>query len=185
MRWFLLQKKWRFILILAVAIGALPFLLPRDIVFHSKKSVGIDKTINHRIDLWKEAINIIKAKPLFGCGLNTYVLNIEKYNPGNRGEVKDYYAHNGYLQHAAETGVFGLMTLLSLLGRYTKLLFQCGYKNAPSRNFFSIMLFLSVFSFLFYMFFDTIFHNLQPFLLFWLMLGWSTVRFEREGQINE
>ncbi len=168
------QRKWRLIFFLGAGVIAMPLLLPRDILLHTPQSGGIDKTIGHRVILWQQAVNILKAKPLTGCGLNTYVQNIQKYNFESDREVQKYYAHNGYLQHAAETGILGISVFLLFLGRYLTVAFRSLFRKNQSNPFgISNMLILSVCGFLFYMLFDTIFHNLQPFTLFWLLMGWS------------
>lgn len=166
-------KRWSLILGLLVLTVPVLSLLPKGLIFHSQQEEGVDKTTHHRIMLWKEALNIIKAKPIFGCGLNTYVENIEKYNPESDHEVKNYYAHNGYLQHAAETGLFGLVTFFFFLTHYFELIFK---KIGKGTFDLTRMILLSLSGFLFYMLFDTIFHNLQPFVMFWILLGWGFTR---------
>lgn len=169
------KKKWAPILFVML-VGASLLFIPKDLIFHNRTKTGIDTTVNHRFVLWNQAINILKANPAFGCGLNTYVKNIEKYNSTDNCkvncEVRNYYAHNGYLQHAAETGIFGLMAILLLFWRF----FLLTVPNCFSRNresFRQLMIMLSISGFLFYMIFDTIFHNLQPFVALWIFLGWG------------
>ncbi len=181
--YLVITKRWVMITVLAVATAAFLFLLPRDIVLHSPKEVGIDKTIHHRIILSNEALTIWRANPLFGCGLNTYVQNVEKYNLPNSHEVRNYYAHNGYLQYGAETGIVGFLALVFFLFRYGMVaIYKCITERA-ARFSLNHALLVSNGSFLFYMFFDTIFHNLQPFLLFWFLLGWhaSVLRYSHEN----
>ena len=173
----ILTRRWKYIAALSLLVGVSFLIMPKHILFHHQKAGGFDKTINQRVELWHQAINIIRAHPIIGCGLNTYVQNIQKYNPGVNGEVSNYYAHNGYLQHTAETGMVGLFALLALLFRYYQLVFS---KFKDFRKLISgQMIILSVSGFLFYVFFDTIFHNLQPFLLFWLLFGWSVSNLDR------
>ena len=168
--YLLTRKKVKMILLVLIIFGFFILLLPKDLIFHSREASGIDKTTNHRIHLWTEALNIIKARPVFGSGLNAYVKNIEKYNPPHEGEVRNYYAHNGYLQHTAETGLVGLVALIGLI--FQSLRVALRKTTIWSIPFDKMMLLISISGFLFYMFFDTIFHNMQPFILFWLLLGW-------------
>jgi len=170
------QRRWWALICLLITLVATPFLLPQRLVFHAKKSVGFDKTIGHRFYLWNQAIRIIRARPLTGCGLNTYVQNIERYNPPDDHEVRNYYAHNGYLQHAAETGIPGIILLLVLFFQFFRLTFSNWWIHRL--NLFEVKsgIILSVSGFLFYMLFDTIFHNLEPFIFLWLLMGWGIAK---------
>jgi len=170
------------ILVIGITVLALSslFVLPENLLFHAKKSVGVDRTITHRFLLWQQSVNMIKARPIMGVGLNAYVLNIAKYNPDFEDrDVKNYYAHNGYLQHAAETGLVGFLAFISLLFRYLYLTAWPLFARAGPVFRIGPMLVLGVFGFLFMTLFDTIFHNLQPFLLFWFWMGWSLARRDR------
>jgi len=165
------RKKWM-LAVLAFSVVAALFALPKDLVFHHRTETGIDKTTDHRFILWGQALNILKANPVAGCGLNTYVKNIKKYNEKDYYDASNYYAHNGYLQHAAETGILGLAALLMFLVRYFMITIPSCFSRKPD-SFRQTMILLSISGFLFYMFFDTIFHNLQPFLMLWIFLGWG------------
>jgi putative inorganic carbon (HCO3(-)) transporter len=60
-----------------------------------------------RITYWHDAWRIIGDNPVLGTGLNTYTKVIKQYV-----EVNQNYAHNCYLQVAAELGVVGLAVIL-------------------------------------------------------------------------
>lgn len=65
-----------------------------------------------RIKNWKEAVEIIKDHPLIGVGLGSYAATIEP----TVGERSSIYAHNIFLDIAAETGILnGLIFLLLFL----------------------------------------------------------------------
>jgi len=64
-----------------------------------------------RLAFWKKAISIIRSSPVYGTGLNTYG-RIIKRDPDPK---TWWYAHNGYLQMAAETGLLGLTCFLWML----------------------------------------------------------------------
>jgi hypothetical protein len=56
---------------------------------------------------WKSAISIIQDHPWTGTGLNTYSKVIRSYS-----EYYRFYAHNCYLQTAAEIGILGMLVLI-------------------------------------------------------------------------
>jgi putative inorganic carbon (HCO3(-)) transporter len=72
-----------------------------------------------RIAAYCNSLNMIKAHPLIGVGANTYMKNYKQYkeHPEYRNIVTtDYmYAHNNFLQMAAEIGLIGLVIFFWLL----------------------------------------------------------------------
>lgn len=66
-----------------------------------------------RVVMWQVAWRMIQAKPVMGVGLNTFMFNYASY----AGNPNDWpaYAHNCFLQVAAETGVFGLLAFCAFL----------------------------------------------------------------------
>jgi O-antigen ligase len=76
--------------------------------------------IGARLDMFKAAGILIKQKPFFGHGLNSYspkATEIRNRTPGMSGEVGRWAnPHNEILQVMVEKGVIGLITLLLLFG---------------------------------------------------------------------
>lgn len=73
--------------------------------------------------VWKGAIQIWKAYPLFGSGVETYAFAYYKYRPieHNLTSEWDYLynkAHNEFLNYLATTGAYGLGTYLLFLGAF-------------------------------------------------------------------
>ena len=115
-------------LILLLAI--IPIVLPQSIKDWKKTKVSfwefLIDTQEHkgdqrgsRIGDWRNALNMIRHNPLTGVGVNTYVLNFEKYKvkDGSRYESDTQYSHNIYLHMVAEIGPFGLLAFFWLLVR--------------------------------------------------------------------
>ena len=66
-----------------------------------------------RLVMWNTAWRMILDRPLFGHGLNTFMANYLAYVAGPTNGPA--YAHNCFLQIAAETGIVGLLTFLWFL----------------------------------------------------------------------
>lgn len=63
---------------------------------------------------WQAAMNMIKAHPFLGVGINTFTLNYDKYRISTD-PISGWYAHNAYLNLAAEIGLFGLALFLWMM----------------------------------------------------------------------
>ena len=79
----------------------------------------------------------------------------------------------------AETGALGLLAFAALIIKFFYIAFRRKVIKTEPIDDLTTALVLSVSGFLFLTFFDTIFHNLQPFLLFWLMMGWALAHREK------
>ena len=80
--------------------------------------LGAPTGLQDRLWMWGAGWKMLIAHPWLGVGLNTFMANYLAYWVG--GEKMPRYTHNCYLQHAAETGIFGLAALLSLLVLMTR-----------------------------------------------------------------
>lgn len=70
--------------------------------------------------VWKGGLNILKHYPLFGSGVETYAFSYYQFRPlehNNTSEWDFLYnrAHNEYVNFAATTGIFGLLSYLSVI----------------------------------------------------------------------
>jgi putative inorganic carbon (HCO3(-)) transporter len=71
--------------------------------------------------VWKGAFQIWKAYPVFGTGVETFAFSYYGFRPKEHNLVSEWdfiynKAHNEYLNIAANTGTFGLLTYIVLLG---------------------------------------------------------------------
>lgn len=69
-----------------------------------------------RVSLAKMAEQMIKAKPLFGVGVNNYGINLPNYAGPQFDGAWMYTVHDRYLLVWAEAGVFALLAYLTFLG---------------------------------------------------------------------
>lgn len=164
------------ILILALFLTSLWFFLPKGKKADLKIRFDFfDPGGRDRIELNKISLRMLEVAPIFGLGLGTYMYNFDRFNL----DKKSYpwgasYAHNCYLQIAAETGLFGFLSFLFLLGA----LFYTSTKQinkAPmsrERNL-NLSLLAALFAYLIHSAFDTNLYNLDIGILFWYLLGLS------------
>ena len=163
-----------FLLILGILM---PHLIetPNDILGRLKSIfVFSDPSSLDRKAIWQVAIRMIKDRPIFGHGLSTFMGNFAKYG-------KDYYylkqgiipyAHNCYLQIAAETGIVGLVSFLTLIGTFFIHTIMSLAKIKD--KFYHVALAgisAGIIATLVHSAVDTNLYSLQLSVLFWIMLG--------------
>lgn len=68
-----------------------------------------------RLDLWRSALSIFAAHPVFGAGPGTWVQLKVAANPVGVPNLSLPHAHDTYVQAAAELGIVGLVALLVLV----------------------------------------------------------------------
>ncbi len=165
----LLRNKWVFIILLLMAVSA-PVILPRYSIIHEDIEKK-EQSLRERYQLWRRAVQVIEKRPLFGCGINTYVQNYPKYDEKKHWRVPGYYAHNGYLQLAAETGLISLVLFLWILLMALKSGYK-KYRTAPDNEKIFIAALLSAFAaLLIQAISDTTLHNVQSGVIIWFYIG--------------
>jgi O-antigen ligase len=95
------------IIALAIAIFISPVWIKDRI--YSFFTLTDTSTLDRRI-MWHTAVRMIEAKPLLGHGLGTFMANYSHFMPADYTEI--VYAHNCFLQIAAEIGIIGLIIFL-------------------------------------------------------------------------
>jgi putative inorganic carbon (HCO3(-)) transporter len=73
----------------------------------------ISANIDRRV-IWQTAWRMFRCNPLLGIGLGTFMFNFKKFEITPYGQFIPY-AHNCYLQMAAEIGLIGLIAFLLIL----------------------------------------------------------------------
>jgi O-antigen ligase len=98
-------------------IVAAPFLAPRW-AWHLDRLRGFAATDGpfSRLALWRVVPRIVADHPWLGTGLATFQFAYERYRQQADAAPYAPFAHNLFLNFAAETGVLGLVALVLLLG---------------------------------------------------------------------
>ena len=89
------------------------FVPATRILFQRFFSMIGDTTYNGRTAFWGTAFSMINQKPLLGWGMGSFVEYNKLYGTGIR-----QYAHNMYIEFAAEMGIIGLLLMLALFALY-------------------------------------------------------------------
>ena len=165
-----LSKKKIWLIGLLVLLVALPFLLRMEMADYI---FGI-KSIKDRIFMWDTSWRIFREHPIIGNGLNTFFVKFREYRTDEFRGQKGSYAHNCYLQMAADIGVVGLAAFLWLLLAYFISMIKAlrkvedGFQNSLAWG-----ISIGVFAFLVHSFFDTNLYSLNLATLFWFAIGLS------------
>jgi O-antigen ligase len=118
------SRRWLPIAALATLTLAAVVLLPSDALVQRFADLASTGAISSdmRVGMWRDTLGLIKAFPLFGCGLGAYESTFPRYQTVAPMFTIDF-AHNDYLQYLAELGVLGFLTgLLLVLRLFTQTL---------------------------------------------------------------
>ncbi len=160
----------------ALGIGVLLFIAllavtPRGMIIHLDAE-SKEQSIVERVELWKRAFDVIRARPWFGTGINTYSVAHEKYDTNKNWRVRGYYAHNGYLQLAAEIGIPGIcFFFLFLLSFFLVSLRRINRICDPPARLSLNGALTGLLAFLLYGLFDTNLQSPQSLMSFWFLAG--------------
>ncbi len=162
-------KKAFYGIIIALAIAM--FISPgwiKDRIY-SFFTLTDNSTLDRRI-MWHTAVRMIEAKPLLGHGLGTFMANYSHFMPADYTEI--VYAHNCFLQTAAEIGIIGLIIFLwFILDFFIKSFMKLNcIDEGLTKNIF-VGLLGGILAFLVHSFFDTNMYSLTLMSLFWFLMG--------------
>ncbi len=116
----------------AVIVGIIAFtsLMNLSALAGIKQEVLLqDRSGQIRVSMWKEAVEVIKERPLLGAGLASYSERVDQYHTTVNGEGIEifHHPHNIFLTMWVNLGLLGLLGfVLILIGFYLK-----GFKHAP------------------------------------------------------
>jgi|GEM_PF-2004272 len=131
----------------AVLVVGLLLLRLNDIHFkfftHSTCLSCKSLSLQSRFYYWQQAIDGFKLQPIFGFGIGTFrLLNTKFYQlPG----YQSAYAHNIFFNFLAETGIFGILSFLFLIGYLFFLVINNTKKNKVKFEYILLITVLSSF----------------------------------------
>lgn len=159
----------RLVPFLAATAAAIVLLMPSIMV---RLSANATSDLEERMNLMKMALLVIEANPLWGIGSGGYPAVFRSYLTGDLivGGHWLFVVHNHYLLRWAETGIFGLLSLLIFLASGLRLSYRSSCTNDRLLASLSIGWTAGLISSMWEMFWD-IALGLQTSLLFWFMLG--------------
>lgn len=73
-----------------------------------------EATLETRLQIWDGTIDMIKANPLIGTGIGTFVWGFPRYRPMGL-NVRAHYTHNDYLHMTAEMGILAFPLMIFIL----------------------------------------------------------------------
>ena len=87
-------------------------------------------SINQRLSYYKASFDIIKSSPLLGIGIGNWKLVSIKYlNDKMQEYIVAGYAHNDFIQIAAEIGILGMLCYIMIFVIVTLKLLKGIFKN--------------------------------------------------------
>ena len=90
--------------------------------YSAQAFTGADSSVNARLLIWQATLSMIQQHPLLGTGLGTWLYIYPRFRPDEEWGTTGFYAHNDYLQLAAEGGLVALTLFLVGLGLMAALL---------------------------------------------------------------
>lgn len=114
------RNKSALILVLAIALtgylGAANLLGLN--VSHRTLNLEQDASTSARLQLWKSAAQMTRDHPITGTGWGTFTAQYPAYRDPRENTTAGRYAHNDYIQLAAEGGIPALILMLGILAGF-------------------------------------------------------------------
>lgn len=130
-------------------------------------------SMNDRTTMWKNSWEIFRQHPVIGNGLNTFFINYAKVRDDEDRNKRGSYAHNCYIQMAADIGLVGLLSFIlfagAVIARALRSLRKIGEDSFYWPLVFGTVLGLT--AFLVHSAVDTNLYSLPLAALFWMTAG--------------
>ena len=128
---YALIRQRKLIPILLVFILGWQFFVPQSVVervtMTEDDNGKLEESAALRVELWKDALQLIQSNPILGTGYDTYEFM------GRVGSFRD--THNFYLKTTVETGIIGLAVFLTILVSFWRMGWSLFRRAAQDRLF--------------------------------------------------
>ena len=177
---FIFNKKVWAVRLSAVFFACVVFLILLSSLPWVKSARLSKSTLNEaagwRLGIWQDSFKMIQEKPVLGFGLNTYMRVFKDYRQKQEGRYnyEPTYAHNGFIQMAAEVGLAGLAMFLWIWARLAVLLkdtFRASGERVFHLKMTALGLASGLLTFLLHSQFDNNLYSLQLSIYFWCIVG--------------
>jgi len=111
--WQRIDRKYKITMGALLSLGLLIAIVPSPISQRFISSFDLKEGSNQgRIAMWRKAAEVVLENPLLGVGIGNYPLEVSP-----TATYRDpIYAHNTYLDIAAETGILNMLVWIGILG---------------------------------------------------------------------
>jgi len=186
-----IRKIFVLALVLIVALSALVLInkaLPTGTRGYSSTldDVLSFASVSDRMVMWRNGWKIFMRHPVIGNGINTFFKHYAEVREDQYKYKKGSYAHNCYLQMAADTGIVGLVSFMLAMGVF--FVSSAFMINGMSDMFLRAVatgLLAALFGFLVHSFFDTNLYSLNLAALFWSALGVESALLKVEKETRQ
>jgi len=130
----LLRKKAFIVLFIFLSVSAIALLFGHDTLItrlQTLQNLDADTSLQIRLNYWKDAVTITRHFPVFGSGFGTFA-HIQPVYQRIPSELTVEYAENDYLQMLSETGLFGMILVISVVVAYIRSTWRA-WKQQQSR----------------------------------------------------
>ncbi len=134
------RRRWVAVgMVPALVLAGFVFLPPERLIQRFAEFVSTDGlTANGRTELLAETIPLIRAYPVFGCGLGGYETAFSRFKISGV-LVTDDFVHNDYLQLLAEFGLVGFMIGAALAFSVVRIALRSAVKSPdPEARYFAV-----------------------------------------------
>ena len=111
------DKKGILILVLVAALAASLIYFGRDVISQriegTTNAEGREASFETRLKIWRGTLEMIKENPITGMGIGTFIWEFPRFRPEGL-NVQANFAHNDYLEIAAEMGIPAALIIISL-----------------------------------------------------------------------
>ncbi|SFL68074.1 O-antigen ligase family protein [Pelosinus propionicus] len=142
-----------------------------------------DTSSTLRLALWESTIAMIVNKPFLGIGWGAYWMVYPDYDFFiNNPNTKIFHAHNMYLNIAAEIGIPGLITFLTIMYGHLRLALSSVRESIRWSSGIMLGIVGAIFGLIVNGFTDYVMFNIQLSMLFWLLNALIVVVWKQNSQ---